>query len=161
MYLAYRNNYNVDIKIARFQNVYGTHDTILGEKERFITAICRKVSQEHEYIEVWGDGTQKRSFIYVQDCIRQIVDLMGSDASEPVNIGTEKQISVNDISKIIIGISGKKLGIKNIYGNEFYDKYGFECPVGIKEKPYFFEGDVSINGLVVTYAWVKNKLYEN
>lgn len=158
LYLAFQRNYDLDIKIGRFQNVYGTHDIIFNSRERFITAICRKIASEKDTVEVWGEGTQKRSFIYVDDCIREIINLMESKISEPINIGSEKCISINDITKLIIDISGKDLKIKNIYGERFYLKYGYQCPVGVTTKyPMGIPKDISMEGLIKTYQWV-NKL---
>jgi GDP-D-mannose 3',5'-epimerase len=156
LYLAFANQYGIDVKIARFQNVYGTHDRIGGDKERFITSMCRKVAQANDFIEVWGDGSQMRSFIYVQDCIDFVFNLMWSDKKEPVNIGFEKQVSINDIAQLIINISGKNLKIKNIFGKEFYDKYGFDCPVGVTEKlsAVGYRKEISKQGLIETYNWV-------
>ena len=154
LYQTFSRN-GIDIKIGRFQNVYGTHDTIGGNKERFMTAICRKVSQATDSIEVWRDGTQKRSFIYVQDCIREIINLMGSYYNEPVNIGSEKQVSINEIAQLVIDISGKNIKINNIFGDEFFAKYGYQCPVGVSEKTITgLIEEINMQGLIDTYKWV-------
>jgi GDP-D-mannose 3', 5'-epimerase len=153
----YRSYPKINIRIGRLQNVFGTHDTISGNKERFITAVCRKVSKAKDgnFIEIWGTGEQKRSFIYVDDCITEIIKLMKSEVRDPVNIGSEKQISINDITKLIISISHKNLSIYNIFGQEFRNKYGFDCPVGVMEKTVESQTrDISIKGLIDTYYWV-------
>jgi len=163
LYSAFRRNYGINIKIGRFQNVFGPYDKIFGKRERFITAICRKIAcaKPGDSVEVWGDGTQKRSFIYVEDCIRGIIALMDSNIHEPHNIGTEKSISINDITKLIIDISGKKLNIENIYGHQFFQKYGFECPVGVVAKETAGDAEISIQGLKNTYQWVNDLTHEN
>lgn len=156
LYLAFQRNFGINIKIGRFQNVYGTHDTINGVKERFMIAICRKITQakDGDSVEVWGDGTQKRSFIYVQDCIEDIIKLMQSDIKEPVNIGSEKTISINDVTKSIIEISGKQLTLKNIIKDDY--------PVGaITKYAPGLTKDISLEGLAETYNWVKKQIYEN
>jgi len=164
MYQAFRRNYGIDIKIGRFQNVYGTHDNINNRKERFMIAVCRKIAQANDgdSIEIWGDGTQKRSFIFIDDCIREIISLMDSDDNVPVNIGSERAMSINDIAMSIIDISGKQLNIENTYGEMFHVKYGFPCPVGAVTKyvPGFTK-EISTEGLKRTYEWVNKIVHEN
>lgn len=164
MYQAFRRNYGINIKIGRFQNVFGTHDNIFDKRERFMVAVCRKIAQakNFESIEIWGDGTQKRSFIFIQDCIREINSLMKSDITKPMNIGSERSISINDITKMIIDISGKELNIENTFGEMFHTKYGFACPVGSTTKytPGYTK-EISSKGLKETYEWVNKVVNEN
>lgn len=154
LYKAYARNYGLNVRIARFHNVFGTEGTWRGGKEKSPAAICRKVAEtlplffidsrdqrtavfgnteiEPNSIEIWGDGTQTRSFLYVDECVEAVLRLMDSDFSEPVNIGSEEMISINNLAKMAIKIARKNLRIKNIYGQEFIDKYGFKCPQGVR-----------------------------
>ncbi len=116
LYLAYQRNYNLNVRIARFHNIYGPEGTYQGGKEKAPAAMCRKVSESIGEIEVWGDGKQTRSFLYIEDCIDAVRLLMESDFKEPINIGSEEMISINDLAKMVIGISGKHIDIKNIPG---------------------------------------------
>lgn len=117
MYDAYRRNKGLDIRIARFHNVYGPEGTYTEPKAKAPAAICRKVSEsENDIIEVWGDGKQTRSFLYIDDCIDAVRLLMDSDFKEPINIGSEEMISINDLAEMVIAISGKHIDIKNIPG---------------------------------------------
>lgn len=137
-----------DICIARFQNIFGTHDRIEGERERFIIALCRKIIQADTEVEVWGDGTQKRSFMYVDDCVREIMEMMRGDRKE---MTVENLVSVNDVVELVMQISGKKLEVRHVFGDEY--------PVGVQEKEVTESGkSISLKGLMQTYYWVKGQL---
>lgn len=127
LYLAYARNYGLDVRIARFHNIYGPEGTYKGGKEKAPAAICRKVVEinERDYssfdepgpeIEIWGDGKQTRSFLYIDDCIDAVRLLMNSDFKEPINIGSEEMISINELANMVIDISGNAIEIKNIEG---------------------------------------------
>lgn len=134
LFMAFHRNYGLNVRIARFHNIFGTSGTWNGGKEKSPAAICRKVAEAENgsEIEIWGDGQQTRSFLYVDECIEAVIRLMESDFIHPVNIGSEEKISINDLAKMVIEISGKNLNINNIDGQSFYDKYGFKCPVGVR-----------------------------
>jgi len=118
LYQTFRKNYGIDTKIARLHNIFGPMGTYDGGREKAPAAICRKVvkSDEGDTIEVWGDGKQTRSFLYVDECVEGLRRLMESEISIPINIGSEEMISINDFTKLIISISGKDIKIKNIDG---------------------------------------------
>lgn len=118
LYLSYAKNYNVNVRIARFHNVFGTNGTWKGGKEKAPAAVCRKVTEakDNSHIEIWGDGQQTRSFLFIDECLEAVERLLQSDFKQPVNIGSEEMISINDLAKMVIGFSGKKLEIKNIPG---------------------------------------------
>jgi len=119
LFLAFHRNCGLDVKIARFHNVFGPMGTWRGGKEKAPAAICRKVAEceENGYIEVWGDGKQTRSFLYIDECVESVLRFMRqNEFSGPVNIGSEEMISINDLSKMIISISEKNIEIKNISG---------------------------------------------
>ena len=134
MYMAFARNYALNVRIARFHNIFGTHGTWKGGKEKSPAAICRKVAEAEDggEIEIWGNGKQTRSFLDVNVCVDKVLALMKSKYTHPVNIGSEEMISMNDLAEMVIKISGKNLRVKNIDGKEFYDKYGFSCPIGVK-----------------------------
>jgi GDP-D-mannose 3',5'-epimerase len=116
LYLAYQRNYGLNVRIARFHNIYGIEGTWTGGKEKAPAAICRKVSESNDQIEIWGDGLQTRSFLYIDDCIDAVRRLMESDFIGPVNIGSEEMISINELAKMVMFIANKELEIKNIAG---------------------------------------------
>ncbi len=118
LYLSFMRNHNMDIKVARFHNIFGPLGEWQGGKEKAPAALCRKVAMAADggEIEIWGDGKQTRSFLYIDECLTGIQKLMDSEWSGPVNIGSEEMISINDLAQMIIEISGKKLAIKNIAG---------------------------------------------
>ncbi len=119
LYDAARRNKGLNIRVARFHNIFGEEGTWFGGREKSPAAICRKVAQaiDGDDIEIWGDGLQTRSFLYIDECIDGIFRLMKSDYQYPVNIGSDEMISINDLAKMVIGISGKELGIKNVPSN--------------------------------------------
>ncbi len=118
LYLSYQRNHGIDVKIARFHNIFGPMGTWDGGREKAPAALCRKVAEAKEgtSIEVWGDGKQTRSFLLIDECIEGVRKFMESNFSGPVNIGSEEMIPINDYAKMIIEISGKNLSIKNIPG---------------------------------------------
>ena len=167
MFLAFKRNYNLDVRIARFHNIFGPHGTWMGGKEKVPAAMLRKAaeSDNNGSFEVWGDGLQTRSFLYITECVEAVLRLMDSEFSGPVNIGSEEKISINDLAKMAISISGKNISIHNIYGQEFIDKYGFKCPVGVRgrnsdntlyqEKLGWSVSSALIDGMTETYDWIK------
>lgn len=118
LYLAFMRNYKFNSKVARYHNIFGPYGTWDGGREKAPAAICRKVAMASngDDIEVWGDGLQTRSFLYIDECVEGSKKLMRSDFSGPVNIGSEEMIAINNLVKMVIDISGKSLNIKNIPG---------------------------------------------
>jgi nucleoside-diphosphate-sugar epimerase len=169
LYLAFNRNYNLDVRIARFHNIFGPQGTWKGGKEKAPAALCRKVSETTDggVLEVWGDGSQTRSFLYIDDCVEAILRFMRSDFIGPVNIGSEEMVTINELAQMVIDLSGKNITIKNIFGNEFMDKYGYKCPIGVKgrnsdnnlykEKIGWSVSQPLIEGLKETYNWI-NKI---
>jgi GDP-D-mannose 3',5'-epimerase len=134
LYLNYHRNYKLDVKIARFHNVYGTLSNWNDGKEKAPAAICRKVieSKENEPIEIWGDGKQTRSFLFIDDCIEGILMLTRSNKIGPYNIGSEELISISDLVKLVLRLSNKDRNIVSVAG-----------PVGVR-------GRNSVNNLIVS-----------
>jgi nucleoside-diphosphate-sugar epimerase len=119
LYLAHKKNYDIDVKIARFHNVFGPESVYEGGKEKSPAALCRKVAlaADGSEIEVWGDGKQTRSFLYIDECLEGVRRLMNStNFYGPVNIGSEEMVSINRLAGIIMGIAGKSLTIRHIAG---------------------------------------------
>ena len=118
LYLSYHRNYGMEVRIARYHNIFGTEGTWTGGREKAPAAICRKVleSTDGGSIEIWGDGQQTRSFLYVDECVEATRRLMDSEFTGPVNIGSEECITINELAARVIHISGKSLKINNIPG---------------------------------------------
>ena len=162
LYLAFQRNHNFSSKVARYHNIFGPHGTWDGGREKAPAAICRKVasSKNGDEIEVWGDGKQTRSFLYIDECIEGSKKLMRSDFSGPVNIGSEEMIAINDLVKLVIDISGKNLKIKNIPGpvgvrgrnsdnNLIYKKLNWKPSMSLK------------SGLEKTFDWIDQQVIQS
>jgi nucleoside-diphosphate-sugar epimerase len=159
LYFAYKRNYGLDVHVARYHNIFGPEGTYKGGKEKSPAALCRKVieAKDGEGIEIWGDGKQTRSFLYIDECVEGTLKLMRSDFEGPVNIGSEEMISINDFANMIIQLSGKKLNIKNIPG-----------PLGvrgrksdnklIKEKLNWEPSSKLIKGIKNTFEWIEKQI---
>jgi len=118
LYLAYNRNYNIPVRVARFHNIYGVEGTWNGGKEKAPAAMCRKVAEAVDggTIEIWGDGEQTRSFLYIDECIEAVRRLMESDFMGPVNIGSEEMVTINQLVETVAKVAGKKINIKHIDG---------------------------------------------
>jgi GDP-D-mannose 3',5'-epimerase len=135
LWLAFARNYGITVRIGRYHNIFGPEGTWEGGREKAPAAFCRKVAaaKDGEEIEVWGDGKQTRSFLYIDECIEATRRLMDNeDFQGPVNIGSEEMISINNFAQMVIDISNKDIKIYNIQGEQFKDKYGCACPVGVR-----------------------------
>jgi len=170
LYLSFMRNKGLDVRIARYHNVFGPEGTWQGGREKAPAAMCRKVilAKEGSDIEVWGPGNQTRSFLYIDECIEATLRLMRSNFTGPVNIGSEEMISINDLAKMAIDISVKSLNVSNIDGEDFIKKYGHKCPLGVngrksdntlfKEKIGWTVSQPLIEGLKLTYKWIKTQV---
>jgi len=122
LWRSFSRNYKFEVRIARFHNIFGPYGTWDGGKEKAPAAMCRKVAQcvwnteEGLCIDVWGPGTQTRSFLYIDECVEAVRRLMESDVREVINIGSDEMISINGLAEMTIGISGKKVSINNCPG---------------------------------------------
>lgn len=159
VYLAYKRNYKLDVHIARYHNIFGTESTYKGGKEKAPAALCRKAieAQDGNEIEIWGDGKQTRSFLYIDECIEGTLKLMRSDFEGPVNIGSEEMISINDFANMIIKISGKNLKIKNIPGPLGVRGRNSDNKL-IREKLFWAPSEPLQNGVEKTFNWIKSQL---
>jgi GDP-D-mannose 3',5'-epimerase len=166
LYLAFHRNYGLNVRIARFHNIFGPQGTWKGGKEKAPAAMLRKAAETPDggVIEVWGDGQQTRSFLYVEECVKAVLSLMESDFTGPVNIGSEEMVTINQLAQMAIDIADKDISIKNIYGEEFLKKYGFKCPTGVRGRNSdnrLFRSKLGwevsaplIDGLAKTYEWI-------
>ena len=170
LYLAFHRNYGLSVRIARFHNIFGPMGTWKGGKEKAPAAMCRKAAETPDggAMEVWGDGLQTRSFLYIDECVEAVLRLMHSDFTGPVNIGSEEMVSINQLAQMAIDISGKHINIHNISGQEFIEKYGFPCPVGVRgrnsdnrlyKQKIGWEVSQPLNtGMERTYHWINDQL---
>ena len=170
LFLAFARNKGLDIRIGRYHNIFGPEGTWDGGREKAPAALCRKaaLAKEGESIEVWGPGNQTRSFLYIDECIEATIRLMRSTFVGPVNIGSEEMLSINDFAKMAITVSGKNLDIYNIDGQDFIDKYGHKCPIGVNgrnsDNTLYFEklgwkvSQPLIEGMKKTYEWINKQI---
>jgi len=159
MYLSYTRNYGMEIHIARFHNIFGPYGTWQGGKEKAPAAMCRKVAETPNggEIEIWGDGEQTRTFLYVDECLEGVRRLMNSKVTGPVNIGSDELISINSLAEMAMTIAGKKLTFKHIPG-----------PLGVRgrssENTYIQQvlgwrpTTKLIDGMKVTYQWIAGEV---
>lgn len=159
MYLAYSRNYGMNVRIARFHNIFGPEGTWTGGKEKAPAAMCRKVAEAHDggEIEIWGDGRQTRSFLYIDECLEGVRRLMDSDFTGPVNIGSEEMVTINQLAEIAMEIAGKKLTLKHIPGalgvrGRNSDNKLIEQKLGWR--PHYALKD----GMRITYTWVNEQV---
>ena len=159
MFLAFARNYGLQVRIARFHNIFGPQGTWKGGKEKAPAAMCRKVAETPDggEIEVWGDGLQTRSFLYVDECVEGILRLTRSDFEGPVNIGSEEIITINDLAKMAIYISGKNITIKNIEGPTGVRGRNSDNKL-IQEKLGWAPDYPLIIGLERTYNWINKQV---
>jgi GDP-D-mannose 3',5'-epimerase len=158
LYSTYKRNYGVDVRIGRFHNIFGPYGTFEGGKEKAPAAICRKVSicNDGDAIEIWGDGKQTRSFLYIDECIDAVIKLMESNFDKPINIGSEEMISINDLAKLVITLSGKNIKIKNIPGPQ--GVRGRNSDNKLIKSVLNWEPTLSLKfGLSRTYEWINDK----
>jgi GDP-D-mannose 3', 5'-epimerase len=118
LYLAYMRNTGVQVRVARFHNIFGPQGTWTGGREKSPAALCRKIAEARDggEIEIWGDGKQTRSFLYIEECIEGVRRLMDSDFTGPVNIGSDEMVTINRLAEMIMEIAGKALRIRHIDG---------------------------------------------
>lgn len=170
LFLAFAKNKGLNIRIARYHNIFGPEGTWDGGREKAPAALCRKaaLAKEGEPIEVWGSGNQTRSFLYIDECIEATIRLMRSNFTGPVNIGSEEMISINNFAKMAIEVSNKNLNIYNIDGQDFINKYGHKCPLGVNGRNsdntlYYNKigwkvSQPLIKGMKKTYNWIENQI---
>tara|TARA_R110002074_G_scaffold143396_1_gene290377 strand:+ start:793 stop:1824 length:1032 start_codon:yes stop_codon:yes gene_type:complete len=171
LFMAFSRNYGLDCRIARFHNIFGPMGTWDGGKEKAPAAMCRKAALSNGEMEVWGDGLQTRSFLYIDECIEAMFRFMRQDKfSGPVNIGSEEMVTINELAQMAINISDKDTKINNLDGQDFINKYGFSCPMGVrgrnsdnklfKEKMGWLPKLPLLHGMEKTYKWINKQINE-
>lgn len=171
MFLSFMRNYGLEVRVARYHNIFGPMGTWTGGKEKAPAAMCRKAAETPNggEIEVWGDGLQTRSFLYVDDCVEATLRFMRQDEFVgPVNIGSEEMVTINQLAKMAIDFTDKDITIGNIDGQDFIDKYGFPCPLGVrgrnsdnklyKEKMNWEVSMPLIDGMRKTFEWINKQV---
>lgn len=155
LYASYSRNYGIQVRVARFHNIFGPQGTWEGGREKAPAALCRKVAETPDggEIEIWGDGRQTRSFLYVDECLEGVRRLMESDFSGPVNIGSDEMVSINQLADAVMSLAGKSLRIRHIPG-----------PLGVRGRNsdnHLVEARLQWrptqplrHGLKQTYAWI-------
>ena len=162
LYFAYHRNYGIPVRVARYHNIFGPEGTWKGGKEKSPAAICRKVAclpDEGGAIEVWGDGLQTRSFLYIEECIEATRRLMQSDFIGPVNIGSEEMVTINHLVDIAAKVSGKTVTKTYIDGPLGVRGRNSNNDIIRKELGWDYEQTLE-EGIAKTYAWIKEKINE-
>jgi GDP-D-mannose 3',5'-epimerase len=169
LYMAFARNYGLNVRIGRFHNIFGPDGTWDGGKEKAPAAMCRKaiLAGNDSSLEVWGDGLQTRSFLYIDECIEAVQRLMDSDFTDPINIGSEEMVQINELAQIAIDLSGKNISIENLQGDDFEKKYGFPVPEGVRgrnsdnklfrEKIGWEPNYPLVEGMKHTFEWIKSQ----
>jgi len=156
LYASYARNYGIDVRVARLHNVFGPEGAYTGGREKAPAALCRKVIQS-DTVEVWGPGTQTRSFMYIDDCVEGIHRLMASTHTEPINIGSDRMIAINDLVHLISTVVGKPVQVKNINGPQGVMGRVSDNTV-IKQVLAWSPPDSLETGLAETYKWIEQQL---
>ena len=157
LYLAYSRNYGLNVRIARFHNIFGPFGTWTGGKEKAPAAICRKVIEADKEIEIWGSGEQTRSFLYIDECLEGVRRLMESDFTGPVNIGSDEMVTINQLVDIACSVEGKKITKKHIDGPLGVAGRNSDNKL-IKDK-INWAPDYPLNkGIQETYKWIKEQI---
>jgi len=157
MAITYEKDFGIHSRMARYHNVYGPSGTWKGGREKAPAAFCRKVITSTKDVEMWGDGVQTRSFTFIDDCVEGTIRLMMSDCNEPINLGTEEMLSMNDFAKLSLSFENKDLPIRHIPGPQgvrgrnsdntmIRARLGWEAPTKLAD------------GLRKTYFWIKEQI---
>jgi GDP-D-mannose 3',5'-epimerase len=159
LYLAYARNKGLDCRIARFHNIFGPKGTWRGGREKAPAAICRKVAEAGNpgEMELWGDGTQTRSFLYIDECIEGVRRLMHSDFPGPVNIGSDEMVSINELAWLAIGLSGKKIRMVHVQGPTGVRGRNSDNRL-IESRLHWRPSTRLADGLAQTYAWIEEQV---
>jgi GDP-D-mannose 3',5'-epimerase len=155
----FSQEFGLETRIVRFHNIFGPRGTYDGGREKAPAALCRKVAMAEDggTIDLWGDGEQTRSFCYIDDCTEGIYRLMRSDCSEPLNLGTDRLVSINELAEIIIGISGKRLSIMHVDGPQGVRGRNSDN-TRLREVLGWEPGTSLEDGLAMTYEWIAEQV---
>jgi nucleoside-diphosphate-sugar epimerase len=162
LYLAYSRCRGIEVRIARYHNIFGPEGTWTGGREKAPAALCRKVAETPNggMIDIWGDGNQTRSFLYVSECVEGTIRLMRSNFEGPVNVGSEEMVTINQLADMIMTTAGKRLEKRHITG-----------PLGVRgrnsdnrlieEELGWKPAQPLLDGLAVTYEWIERQVMSN
>lgn len=158
LYLAFHRNYCMEVRIARYHNIFGPEGTWHGGREKAPAALCRKVAEapDGDEIRIWGDGKQTRSFLYIDECLEGTIRLMRSNFTGPANIGSEEMVTINQLADIIINIAGKKLNKKHIPGPQGVRGRNSDNRL-IREKLGWAPSQPLEVGIRTTYLWIEEE----
>lgn len=159
LFFAYSRNYGMEVRVARFHNIFGEEGTYDGGREKAPAAFCRKVAltPDNGVIEMWGDGLQTRSFLHVDECVEGILRLTRSEFEGPVNIGSDEMVTINELAAMTMKIAGKNIEIKHIPGPEGVRGRNSDNTL-IQEKLSWSPSETLYEGLERTYAWISKKV---
>jgi nucleoside-diphosphate-sugar epimerase len=163
MWRSYARNYNLEVRVARFHNIFGPEGTWDGGKEKAPAAMCRKVAEaqwspeEGLTIDVWGPGNQTRSFLYIDECLEAVRRLMDSDVEEVINIGSDEMISINNLAKMAAGFRGEKVNIRNIDGPVGVNGRNSDNTL-IRELLGWAPSMPLEEGMKITYDWIAEQI---
>jgi GDP-D-mannose 3',5'-epimerase len=162
LYLAYQRNFGIQVRIARYHNIFGPEGTWTGGKEKAPAAICRKVASVRNggSIEMWGDGLQTRSFLYIDECLEGTTRLMRSGFTGPVNIGSEEMVTINELARVVMDISGKQLDVEHKPGPTGVRGRNSNNRL-IKDRLGWAPAQPLRTGLEYTYAWIERQVLRN
>mmetsp|Transcript_23023 Transcript_23023/g.17467 ORF Transcript_23023/g.17467 Transcript_23023/m.17467 type:complete len:370 (+) Transcript_23023:58-1167(+) len=154
MAIAYAKDFPIKTRIARYHNVYGPRGTWKGGREKVPAAFCRKAAASTSEFEVWGDGLQTRSFMFIDDCVEGSIRIMLSDCSDPLNLGTDEMVDMNEFARLAMGFAGKDLPIRHIPGPQGVRGRNSDNTM-IKERLGWAPSISIRDGLKVTFDWIK------
>ena len=159
LFLAYQRNHNIAVRIARYHNIFGPEGTWTGGKEKVPAALCRKIAEAEPggQIEIWGDGQQTRSFLYIDECIEGTLRLMRSDFCGPVNIGSEEMVTIDGLARMIMRVAGKTLTVSHIAGPTGVRGRNSDNRL-IRDRIGWAPSRPLSDGLAVTYRWIEQQV---
>jgi GDP-D-mannose 3', 5'-epimerase len=162
LYLAYQRNHGIAVRVARYHNIFGPEGTWTGGKEKAPAALCRKIAGAPDggEIEIWGDGRQTRSFLYIDECVEGTIRLMRSDFSGPVNIGSEEMVTINGLARMIMRIAEKDLSVRNIPGPTGVRGRNSDNRL-IRDRLGWAPSQALADGLAMTYRWIERQVLRN
>jgi nucleoside-diphosphate-sugar epimerase len=162
LYLAYRRNHGVDAHVARYHNIFGPEGCWTGGREKAPAAICRKVAlaRSGEEIEIWGDGEQTRSFLYIDECLEGTTRLLRSGVAGPVNIGSEEMVTINALVDMVADIAGKRIGKRHIPGPTGVRGRNSDNRL-IRARLGWAPSRTLREGMEATYGWIEGQVRRN
>jgi nucleoside-diphosphate-sugar epimerase len=160
LFMAFGRNYGMNVKVARFHNIFGPEGTWNGGREKAPAALCRKIASiaDGGEIEMWGDGKQTRSFLYVDECVEGVLRLTRSNFMGPVNIGSDEMVTINELAHMIAEIAGKRITIRHIPGPEGVRGRNSDNRL-ISKHLDWAPGTRLRDGLEPTYQWIEQQLH--